>query len=62
MAKITDSYLNKTVGKTLNIHANIQSQRDIPRWDEIPLEIRQQFLDAEKKRLEHQAADVPNQP
>jgi hypothetical protein len=47
-----------TVGHRLDVHVNIKSQEDVPRWEQLPVHVRAEF---EKKlgELTDQAWEAP---
>lgn len=47
-----------TVGHRLDVHVNIKSQEDVPRWEQLPVEVRAQFEETIGK-LTNQAWEQP---
>ena len=61
MGKLASKVIEMTVGKQLNINATVTSQTSIPRWDSLPKEVRDRFVETLAKLPEQDIVDVPSE-
>lgn len=45
MGRLASKVIEMTVGKQLNINATVTSQSSIPKWDSLPKEVRDRFVE-----------------
>ena len=41
--------IEMTIGKSLNVHATVQNQTGVPKWESLPADVREKFLEALSK-------------